>query len=190
MVTVWSGFDRTVCLNTAAAIEADLARLTADLTEAQFHAPPRTGGWSVAYCIEHLVLTGEAFLPKWDLALREGPQRPNSEEEAFHYSWWQRRFLEFLATPGMLKLKAPPRSEPCCRYPRNKTIERFLHMHQEFASRVSSSRGLDLKRTKVRSPFIHWVRYAAGFSFDLTLAHERRHLEQAWRIRHQMLEEP
>ena len=65
MINQRSGFNLSDCLIAARAIEAELRRLASGLTEAQFHALTRAGGWSVAYCIEHLVLAGRAFLPKW-----------------------------------------------------------------------------------------------------------------------------
>jgi hypothetical protein len=48
-----------------------------------------------------------------------------------------------------------------------KTIGRFLNMHQELARRVADSRGLDVRRTKVQSPFASWIWYPLGLSFDL-----------------------
>jgi hypothetical protein len=59
-------------------------------------------------------------------------------------------------------------------------------LHREFIRRAESSRGLDLRRTKIPSPFASWMSYPLGFSFDLALAHERRHLWQAWQIRRQL----
>ena len=189
MATVLTGFDLPGCLQAAAAIEADLTQLTTALTEAQFHAPTRTGGWSVGYCIEHLVLTGEAFLPKWDMALKEAAKREHHGEPAFRYAWWQRKILQSVENPSKLKRKTTPPFVPYSRHSIEETVARFLGMHQEFAHRVAASRGLDVRRTNVQSPFVTWIRCALGFSFDLALAHERRHLCQAWQVRRQLLEE-
>jgi hypothetical protein len=189
MGTVVNEFDSPRCLRAAAAIEADLTRLTTALTEAQFHAPTRTGGWSVGYCIEHLVLTGQAFLPKWDMALQEAAKRECRGEQTVRYGWWQRKVLHYAENPSKLKLKTTPPFVPYARHSIEETVGRFLGMHQELALRVSSSHGIDVGRTMVQSPFVAWIRYALGFSFDLALAHERRHLCQAWRVRRQMLGE-
>ena len=58
-------------------------------------------------------------------------------------------------------------------------------MHHEIAQRVWASQGHHPKRVKVQSPFAAWIWYPMGLSFDLALAHERRHLWQAWQIREQ-----
>ena len=59
-------------------------------------------------------------------------------------------------------------------------------MHHELAARVWASEGLDAGEVRVQSPFIAWIRYPLGLSFDLALAHERRHLWQAWQVRRQL----
>jgi hypothetical protein len=189
MVTVANGFDLSGCLKVAAAIEADLARLATALTEAQFHAPPRTGGWSVGYCLEHLVLSGQAFLPRWDLALQEAGRNGSPAQESIQYAWWQRKILQLAENPTRLKARTVPSLMPYSRRPIEETVNRFLRMHQELVRRLTGSRGLDVCRTKVQSPFVSWIWYELGFSFDLALAHERRHLCQAWQVRQQLLDD-
>jgi DinB family protein len=188
MATIATGFDLAGCLKAAAAIEADLTRLATALTEAQFHAPPRAGGWSVGYCIEHLVLTGQALLPKWDAALKKAAEAKRLDDAVFPYAWWQRRILEFAENPSRLKQRTTPPFLPYSRQSIEATVRRFLGMHREMAGRLAGSRGLNVRRTKVQSPSISWIRYGLGFSFDLALAHERRHLHQAWRVRRQLLD--
>src|ERR1051325_7487730 len=107
MVTEVKAFDLSGWLQAAADIEAELTQLVTPLTEAQFHAPPRGGGWSVGYCIEHLVLTGQAFLPKWDRALQEAA-RESHGQETFRYGWCQRALLRYTADPSKLKQKTAP----------------------------------------------------------------------------------
>jgi hypothetical protein len=186
MVIVASRFDLTGWLTAATAIEAELSQLTTGLTEAQFHAPTRTGGWSMGYCIEHLVLTGKAFLPKWDMALRDAVATKFNGDAPFEYAWWQRRVLHYAEDSSKLKHKTASPFVPYSRHSIDETADRFLDMHQQLVRRVLQSRGLDVMRAQVQSPFISWIRYPLGFSFDLALAHERRHLRQAWGVRRQL----
>jgi hypothetical protein len=188
MQIVVSKFEVAGWIRAAAAIEVELRQLTTGLTEGQFHAPTRTGGWSIGYCIEHLVLTGDAFLPKWDAALKAAAHEPRNGNGSFHYAWWQRTILNYAEDSSKLKYKALLPFMPYSRHSIEDTVSRFLDMHQKFIGRVSQSRGLDVMRIKVQSPFTSWIRYALGFSFDLALAHERRHLRQAWQVRQQLLD--
>src|ERR1041385_8098239 len=103
MANVVNSFEIAGCLKAAAAIEADIRQLATAVTEAQFHAPARGGGWSVGFCIEHLVLTGRAFLPKWDGALARAVK--NQDGATFPYGWWQRRMLSCAEDPSSVKRK-------------------------------------------------------------------------------------
>lgn len=183
MVTVANGFELSRCLKEMSALEADLNTLLSTLTEAQFQAPPRMGGWSIAHCIDHLVLTGRAFVPVWDTALHVAGPAPSPNFTG--YSWLQRRILILAEPPYRWKTQAAKSAHPCSRLPMDVTLHRFYTMHQEFARRMKSSDSLDVSRTQVRSPFRPWIRYSLCFTFDLALAHERRHLWQAWQIRKQ-----
>ena len=142
----------------------------------------------MGYCIEHLVLTGQAFLPTWDAALNKADEMERHDSAGFPYTWWQSKILDYAENPGRLRLKTPPPFVPYSRHSIAETVSRFLGMHRELASRVARSRGLDVRRAKVQSPFTSWIWYAVGFSFDLALAHERRHLHQAWRVRRQLID--
>ena len=167
------------------AIERDLGHLIAGLKEDQFHATTAAGGWSVAYCIEHLVLSGHAFLPKWDLALKNASARSLYRTGPMSYRWWHRLILAGIEPPYRIKTKTKWAFTPCSRQSIEETLRRFFSMHREVRHRIELSVGVDAERARVQSPFVSWISYPLGLSFDLALAHERRHLWQAWRVRRQ-----
>jgi hypothetical protein len=177
------------CQKAIAAIEAELTELTSALTEAQFQAPPRTGGWSVGYCIEHLVLTGNEFVAKWDAALKRARANGYHDTTSFRYPWWQRAVLKATAPPYRLKTKTAQSFLPCSRRSMQETVRRFRAMHQEFAKCLESSRRVNTEGTKIQSPFASWIWYPLGFSFDLALAHERRHLWQARQVQQALIDQ-
>ncbi|MGJ5819912.1 DinB family protein [Paludibaculum fermentans] len=184
------GFDLARWLDAAAAIETELIELTTDLTEAQFHAPPRTGGWSIGHCIEHLILAGNALLPELDAALRRPNGAAQRVEQGRPYSWWQRKLLRYAESSGRLKLKTHQSSVPYLRRSINQTMAGFRDMHRELTRRACHLNGFDNRQARVRFPFAGWVRLSLAYSFDFVLAHERRHLHQAARVRHQLLDLP
>jgi hypothetical protein len=185
MSTTPAGFDLPRCLGEVRLIDADLQKLTADITEAEFQTRPRTGAWSIGDCIEHLVLTGEAFFTKWDSAIQESSHAASSSAQAVRYSWWQRMMLNAFEPPYKIKTKTTKNFIPFSSRPMAETLDRFSAMHGELARRIERSQVLDVARIRVRSPFASWLTYPLGFSFDLALAHERRHMWQAWQVRKQ-----
>jgi len=186
MATIPSEFDFPRCVQSIAAIERELGRLTANLTECQFHAPPRMGGWSIGHCLEHLILTGNAFLVKWDAAIEAAVSAGHQSDWPFPYSWLGRAILRFAEPPYRVRIKTTRQFVPCWRRPLEETVRRFLKMHDELAGRVPATQGLDSARVRVESPFLSWIGYPLGLSFDLALAHERRHLWQAGQVWRQL----
>jgi hypothetical protein len=189
-VRVVRQFDQAIWLEEATAIESDLSSLVAGLTEAQFHAPPRDGGWCVGHCIEHLLLTGHAYLASWDRVLAKAKmfQPASRSDRATAYSWWQRTVLRYAENASKLKVKAPARSVPYTRRSIERSVGLFVNMHEEMARRVASMQELDAARIKMPSPFVSWLRYPLSFSFDLVLAHERRHIVQGQNVRRKVLD--
>src|SRR5262245_10870977 len=167
------------------AIEGDLSQLLSALKEDQFHASTVSGGWSVAYCIEHVVLAGHAFLPKWDLALENASARRFYRTGPVPYRWWHRLILAGFEPPYRIKTKTKWAFTPCSRQSIEESLRHFFSMHREVRLRIEQSVGVDAVRARVQSPFVSWISYPLGLSFDLALAHERRHLWQAWRVRRQ-----
>jgi hypothetical protein len=189
MSAVATKFRVTECHKAIAAIEADLKELGSALTEEQFQAPPRTGGWSVAHCIEHLVLTGHEFVARWDNALKTAQKNGYHGDQSFRYPWWQRTLLRAMEPPYRLKTRTTQSFNPASRRSKQETIHRFFGMHEEMAKRLERSQDVNTNAIKVQSPFASWIWYPLGFSFDLALAHERRHLWQAWQVRRQLIDQ-
>lgn len=183
-----SGFKPSDCLSAAAAIEADVRRLACGLTEAQFHAPSKAGGWSVGFCLEHLILAGQAFLPKWDAALRKNTGECAGCDHYYPYPWYEQAFLRSIEPPYKIRTKTAHFATPSSHRPIEDTIRRFFLMHRELTHRIELAGKTNPVRTKVQSPFASWLRYPLGFSFDLALVHERRHLWQAWQVRREYAE--
>jgi hypothetical protein len=184
-------FNRIAWQAEAHEIEGEFRTLVEGLTESQFHAPPRLGGWSIGYCIEHLLATGHDHVVQWDrlIAAQSELSAPTDPVViAYPYSWLQRRLLRFVENSGWgIRLRSPASTVPCVRRPLPKTLEAFRILHRDLAFRLAQCCALDPRRTRIRSPYASWIRLPLGLSFDLVLAHERRHLRQAWRVRHQLI---
>lgn len=181
------GFKSSESLAAIADIETEVGRLTCGLSEAQFHAPGPAGGWSIGFCLEHLTLTAQAFLPVWELALRNAQAEGNGHHQ-HPYWWWQRTLLAAMAPPYKIKTKASQSVMPSTRRSIDETLRRLSSMHREITRRIELTDAKGACGIKVHSPFVPWLSYPLGFSFDLALAHERRHIWQAWQVRSQYVD--
>ena len=62
-------------------------------------------------------------------------------------------------------------------------MREFMEWQAAIDERIRRADGLDLKRTRERSPAVPLVKWSLGTMLAITLAHERRHLWQAREVR-------
>ncbi|MFW6192865.1 MAG: DinB family protein [Gemmatimonadota bacterium] len=181
--------------------------LAAGLTPEQLRWRPEPGRWSVGECLDHLVLTGEAYLEVLDEAIEEGRRRGVRAEGPYRRSLVGRFLTWTLEPPPRLKVPAPevirPRASGADGSAGGRAagrparagasdegdgpgpadpLPRFLALRARLGRRLEAADGLDLGRIRVTSPFIAFARFDLGSAFRMVAAHERRHLWQAGRV--------
>lgn len=166
------------------AIRNELSTLTAGLGDAQFRWRPARGRWSIAECIEHLNVVGDDFLRYIDGLIAEARSREpvrSAPSRRRRLPWLFIRWV--IEPPPRLRVKARavhrPAPEPP---PMADVLARFRALQDRLGTRLRAAEGLDLGGVAARQP-VAPVTLDLGQWFLLTLAHERRHLWQARRVR-------
>jgi amidase len=165
------------------AVVRDAHELTAGLAEADAAWAPQPGAWSVAQCLDHLGTANRVYLgamePPAALArknnrFRRGPARPGL------VGGW---FVRSMEPPVKMRLKTyaiiTPRPSP----PLADAMSSFLTSQDEVRRFLRANADLDLASIHFPNPFIRGVRFSLATGLHVILAHERRHLWQAWRAR-------
>lgn len=163
--------------------------LASGLTPGQLRWRPEPERWSVGECLEHLVLTGEAYLEVLDEAIEEGRRRGKHAEGPYRRSLVGRLLAWTLEPPPRLKVPAPEIIRPRTGAPEvgdrpdpDASLPRFLALRARLGRRLEAADGLDLGRIRLASPFFAFLRFDLGSAFRMVAAHERRHLWQAERV--------
>lgn len=163
--------------------------LAAGLTPGQLRWRPEPERWSVGECLEHLVLTGEAYLEVLDETIEEGRRRGKLAEGPYRRSLVGRFLAWTLEPPPRLKVPTPEMIRPRSGAPDdgggpgpNEPLPRFLALRARLGRRLEAADGLDLGQIRLPSPFFAFVRFDLGSAFRIVAAHERRHLWQAERV--------
>lgn len=169
--------------------------LAAELSPGQLRWRPAPERWSIAECLEHLVLTGEAYLDAIDAAVEDGRRLGRVGDGPYRRSLVGRWLIRLLEPPPGLKVPAPsmilpggetraaPEGEATASGSEEDPLAAFLALRPRFAERLAAADGLDLARVRLSSPFFAFIRFDLGSAFRLVTAHERRHLWQARRVR-------
>lgn len=162
-------------------IGAEATDLTQDLTPQQFNWTPEPDRWSVGQCIDHLNTAGYQLLPRLEQAIRKGREKGLAGAPPFRYGIVSRWFIRFNAPSSRFKMKTFEVYEPMSDGPLDKeeTVGRFVELQRRLAAKVDDTEGLDLRKIRAPSPVSQCLRLSIGAWFEGTMAHERRHLQQA-----------
>jgi len=177
----------------AAAVAArELVALTSD--EA-FHRTPPDGGWSVAECLEHLVVSGGKMVARLESATGEARTAgrlatPAAARAPVRLGWFARLFVS-LTGPARHRGSAPARvktrdpfdpGDPRARgRTREAMLADFLALQERLTAVAQAADGVDLAGVKVASVLAEWIRVPLGGWFLAIAGHQERHLEQARR---------
>jgi hypothetical protein len=163
-------------------IAAEADALVAPLSDARFAWQPTPESWSVAQCIDHLNATAREYLPMMDEGIADGIRRGLYSPGPYVYNWIGRLMVWFFDPKVRFRAKAPASFQPPVGRPRHDVMAAFRAYQVQYIDRLRQANGLDLAKARVTSPVTRAIRMPLGSAFALTVAHERRHLQQARRV--------
>jgi hypothetical protein len=170
-------------LDQLTAIERDARRLIDGLTGVQLVWRETLTTWSVADCLHHLLVTGGHSLASIRRALVDARARGGLRRGPFRHGIVGNWFVRLMDAPPSMKFNAPKAYRPAPDLSASEIVNGFFALQQDFARALVEADGIDLSRVKVDNPVTRWFRLSLGQEFALTMAHERRHVWQAWRVR-------
>jgi hypothetical protein len=157
--------------------------ITSGLSEAQFNWRPSPNQWSIEECLAHLTMVGQHEIRQIENAVQAARKKGLTGAGPFRYGFIERRILRLTEPPVRRKFSAPRRFRPVHMQPVTAILPTFLHLQSQLESLVEQCEGLHLARIKVATPITPLLRFSLGITLAQTAAHERRHLEQARRVR-------
>lgn len=167
-------------------VKIQARELTAGLNEARFNWRPAPDGWSIEECLAHLTVVGQWEVKAIEQAVEDGKVRGLTGAGPFHYGPLDRLVVRLSEPPVRRKFRSPRHFWPLHGQPLTAIVPTFLHVQDQLIQLVQRSGGLDLQRVKVATPISRLFKMSLGMMFAQTAAHERRHLEQARRVRAQL----
>jgi hypothetical protein len=169
-------------------IRGQAKELTEGLNEERFNWRPQPGQWSIEECLAHLLIAGNWEIRAIEDAIGRAKAHGVTGAGPFRYGPFERFVLRHTEPPVKRKVTAPRRFRPLHGQPVTAVLPSFLHLQSQLMLLAQSAEGLDLARIKVPTPISRLIRLSLGMTFAQLAAHERRHLEQAWRVRKQLPE--
>jgi hypothetical protein len=167
-------------------ISIQAKQLTEGLNEQRFNWRPQPDQWSIEECLAHLLIAGNWEVRAIEDAIGHAKAHGLTGAGPFRYGPIERLVVRKTEPPVKRKFTAPRRFRPLHEQPVTAVLPSFLHLQNQLTLLAKSAEGLDLARIKVPTPISRLFRLSLGMTFAQVAAHERRHLDQAWRVRKQL----
>lgn len=167
-------------------ISRQAAELTAGLDEERFNWRPTPAEWSIEECLAHLTMVGQWEVRAIEQAIDRGKQRGLTGQGPFEYGAIDRFIVHQTEPPVRNAVAATRHFVPVHGQPVTAVLPTFQHVQSQLVLLVGRAEGLHLRRVKCATPIFGWLKLSLGAMFAQVAAHERRHLDQAWRVRERL----
>jgi len=164
------------------AVAADARSTFGRLTNEQLNWKPSPDEWSVAQCLDHLVVSNEEFFPLID-KIKRGAHKPSLKERVpILPRVFGSLVLNAVKPEGQRKLKAAKPFQPSTSKIGADIVSRFENQQEEIAKQMKATENFDLRKIIVTSPIASFVTYSVFDAYRIIVAHDQRHVAQAKRV--------
>ncbi|MEA2416767.1 MAG: hypothetical protein QOI58_3424 [Thermoanaerobaculia bacterium] len=163
--------------------EADA--LVDGLSEEQGMRRPEGGGWSVSECLDHLATGNRLYLNAMQEPANRARLRGMYRRRPARPGLVGRFFVGLLEPPPRWwsRMKAPRKTRPRNAPPLAETFADFIATQGQAGAFLRANADLDLAGIRFPNPFVRGIFFSLATGLHVIVAHERRHLLQAWRVR-------
>lgn len=149
------------------------------LNGSQLNWKPDAQTWSIAQNIDHLIVINNTYKPTIE-AIKNGTHKvPFIGKLGFMTSFFGKMILNAAQPDRRRKMSTFPMWEPSSSDISDDILAQFTRHQEELKGMVNSMKDYIPKGIVISSPANPNIVYKLEKAFDIIVAHERRHLEQA-----------
>lgn len=144
--------------------------------------PVALQSWSIAQCVDHLTVTAAVYGEAIAEALAGAPRVSVADPTIApgRPSEW---FVRQIEPPPKRRTKTQAKLAPVAHRAPADVLERFLAGNRDLQQLIDRVGAVELNRVRFRNPLVPLLRFTVGTGVVILLAHHRRHLWQAYRVR-------
>lgn len=169
-------------IDEANAIADDARESLGQLNAQQLNWKPSPQQWSVAQCLDHLIVINSTYFPILQKIARDG-YRPSLQERLpllpRFFAWM---VLKAVSPETKSKFKTARHVEPSSSAIAGDIVARFKAHQEEVIRHMRMTEKLELSNIIITSPVASFAAYSILDAYKIMVTHERRHLLQAERV--------
>jgi hypothetical protein len=160
-------------------ITRDFVAAFSQLTYQEINWKPDPGKWSIAQNIDHLIVINSSYFPIIQAAHDKTLQLAFLSKISFIPRKMGNLLLKAISPENKTKSRTFPIWEPDFSDLPVDILKKFFEHQEELKKVIDKSTDLIQKNQVIHSPASPYIVYYLQTAFDIIIAHEHRHLEQA-----------
>lgn len=164
-------------------IQTDIQENFSELNEEQLNWKPSEDKWSIAQCVEHLILSNERYFPIFDRLLLKG-YKPSFWERVSPFSnYFGKIMVKTLGPIPKKKYNAPKILKPSSSRIGKAIILSFGKQQERLKNYYTQLEQLITDKIIISSPVTSLITYSLDHCLQIIAAHQQRHLNQAMNVK-------
>lgn len=155
------------------------------LGEEELNWKPAPDSWSIAQCLEHLVITNKAYYDTMRTTMHNAQLLSASADKPFKPTLMGRMMVRMLRPDNRIKIPTVKAMTPAHSTLPPAIVQKFVEVQRELPELLREAQNIDINSVMVHSPFSRLVRFNLGDAFGVIVTHAQRHLGQAARVMQQ-----
>ena len=147
---------------------------------------PAPDKWSIAQCLDHLIVSNQTYLPAFERLLTAGHKPTFWEKINPLTNFIGKKGPEFLKGKK-IKLKSPKIFAPATGFVMGDIVSRFVDHQEQLKSLFARIEQAGHADSVISSPVSSLVNIKAGAAMEIIAAHEARHLDQATGVKRDIM---
>jgi len=160
-------------------VNGELSSLSAE----QLNWKPNDTSWSIAQCLEHLIISDGLRINIIEKKIDENFKSGGWEKLNPLKKFWGSMLITQTQEKVKKKIKAPSLFQPSANEATDNIFARFNIHHDKIFLQIKNCLDADLDEVYVISPISDLVSYSLRNAITIITVHERRHINQAIRIK-------
>lgn len=164
-------------------VSAEMQTYFQGLSEVQLNWKPNPEKWSIAQCLDHLIVSNQTYFP----VLREhveGKHRKTFVEKLpFWAAMGSSLMIRFVQPEPAMKMKSPSVFQPTSSTVKGDIVDRFLEHNQALIALFQEADQLERhEKIVITSPAASFLTYTLRATAEVLANHEERHFKQALQV--------
>ncbi len=152
------------------------------LSEDQINWKPANGSWSIAECVDHLIVTNKLYLNEIEKQFAGKQIKTDYSKTEAKHKWLCKFIIKGVDPSNIKKSKTFPVFMPSMSNYKKEVFDSFFEVQNNLINLVSSAKDLDFNKYVMSSPAAKIIKENFCDVLEIIRLHDRRHFNQAERV--------